>query len=204
MQSKFLPIYLLILFSSITLLLTNHVKQVFSVTDHVVISEIQIAGGTASDEFVELYNPTDSSVDLTGWRLNKTNSAGTPQNLVASMSGSIPAHGYFLVANPDYDGSVTEDLVYSATSSAITSNSTVNLYSDAGVTVVDKVGFGVPFDSEGTPFPTNPANDGSIERKASSTSDSTSMSGSEATAGNGEDTDNNANDFVGRTTSDPQ
>ena len=45
--------------------------NVFSATaSHVVISEIQIAGGNSNDEFVELYNPTNASVNLTGWRLN--------------------------------------------------------------------------------------------------------------------------------------
>ena len=196
MPSRFLPIYLLITVFSVILLLTNQVKQVYSVASHVVISEIQISGGSdADDEFVELYNPTDSSVDLTGWRLNKTNSGGSAQNLVASMSGNIPAHGYFLVANPDYDGVVAEDLTYSATTSAITSNNTVNLFSDAGVTIVDKVGFGIPFDSEGTPFATNPGDDGSIERKPGETNPA---------GGNGDDTDNNDNDFALRSASDPQ
>src|SRR3989344_3939851 len=157
MPSRFLPIYLLITVFSVILLLTNQVKQVYSVASHVVISEIQISGGSdADDEFVELYNPTDSSFDLTGWRLNKTNSGGSAQNLVASMTGSIPAHGYFLVANPDDYGVVAEDLTYSATTSAITSNSTVNLYSDSGTTLIDRVGFCIPFNAEGTPFSTNP------------------------------------------------
>jgi len=31
--------------------------------EHVVISEVQIA----DNEFVELYNPTDSAIDMTGW-----------------------------------------------------------------------------------------------------------------------------------------
>ena len=201
----------ILLFSSLFILLIVillfKAKSTYSaLATHVVISEIQVGGGVADDEFVELYNPTTSSVDLSGWRLTRKTAAGTTENnLVASLSGSIPAHGYFLVAHPDYDGAVAEDMVYSATSSAIAANNSVVLYSDAGVTVVDKVGMGTATDVE-TTATTSPDADTSIERKAnsSSTSDSMGTSGVDETAGNGEDTDVNSSDFVGRTTSDPQ
>lgn len=178
---------------------------------HVVISEIQVAGtGGADDEFIELYNPTNSAVDLTGWRLVRKNSSGSVQNnLVANITGSIPARGYFLVAKPTtYMGTTTPDLFYSASSSAITTNSTIILYSDAGTTIVDKVGLGqdasAATDFEGTPAP-NPETGGSIERKANSASTAVSMiTGADVLLGNAEDTDSNQADFVMRTTSQPQ
>ena len=165
-------------------------------TDHVVISEIQTDGTTATDEFVELYNPNSTDVDLTGWRLTKrTAGGGSPANLVASMSGTIPSHGFFLVAHPNYDGLVSPDLTYSATTSAIAAtNNSITLYSDAGSTIVDQVGMGTSVLFEGQTAP-NPATDGSIERKPGE---------SEPSGGNGEDTDNNANDFALRDVSNPQ
>ncbi|OGL88616.1 hypothetical protein A3I42_01970 [Candidatus Uhrbacteria bacterium RIFCSPLOWO2_02_FULL_49_11] len=36
---------------------------------HVVINEIKVGGEKATDEFIELYNPTDAEVNLAGWRL---------------------------------------------------------------------------------------------------------------------------------------
>src|SRR3989344_2714382 len=93
----------ILLFSSLFLLLIVillfKAKSTYSaLATYVVISEVQIGGGVADDEFVELYNPTESSVDLSGWRLTRKNTAGTTENnLVASLSGSIPAHGYFLI-----------------------------------------------------------------------------------------------------------
>ena len=196
---------LIFFFAGLLLFASPFTSRVLSDTaDHIVISEIQIAGGTADDEFVELYNPTAGAVDITGWRLTQRDNGTTQHNLVASLSGTIAAHGYFLVANPSYDGLVTPDMTYSATSSAITPNDTVVLYNDsAGTSVVDKVGMGTTSDKEASAT-ANPAANSSIERKASSTSTSDTMTGSEANAGNGEDTDNNFNDFVTRTTSDPQ
>ena len=178
---------------------------------HVVISEVQIAGdGTnpSNDEFVELYNPKDVDVDLSGWRLTRMSSTGvTTGNFVSNMSGTIRSHCYFLIAHPNYDGSVPYDLRYSATSSSylISENNTVVLYSDAGMTTVDKVGLGTASNKE-TQTVSNPPDNGSVERKAKSTSTELSMSsgGEDEFLGNGEDTDNNASDFIVRTLSDPQ
>lgn len=163
---------------------------------HVVISEIQIAGGTTTDEFTELYNPTGSLVSMTGWQLMRKTAGGT-ESLVATVSGSIASHGYFLLAHTDYDSSITEDQTYTEN---IAANNTVLLYSDAGVTIVDKVGMGTAGDFEGTAT-SSPDADRSIERKALSTSTLADMvaGGAHASLGNGEDSDTNSADFVYRT-----
>lgn len=174
---------------------------------HVVISEVQIAGPNGTDdEFVELYNPTGSSVDLAGWRLTRKTSGGTQNTLVSNITGTIPAHGYFLVAHSaSYSGATTADIQYSAASQNIAINNSVVLYSDAGTTQVDLVGMGSATASE-TASTVNPASGESVERKANSASDATSMGtgGTDEFAGNGEDTDNNASDFVSRLASQPQ
>ncbi|MDY7077655.1 MAG: lamin tail domain-containing protein, partial [Chloroflexota bacterium] len=66
----------------------------------VVISEVAWMGTAASayDEWIELYNPTDQSVDLTGWTL--TSSDGTP---TINLTGTIHAHGYYLLERTDND-----------------------------------------------------------------------------------------------------
>lgn len=197
-----IPLFYLLL----TLLSTVLPSKVSAAASHVVISEVQVSGGTANDEFVELYNPTGTPVDITGWRLTRRNQTGTGlQNLVASMSGVIPSRGFYLVAKSEYDGATTPDTLYSASSSAITADNTITLYSDAGTTVVDQLGFGTATLVESTPSQ-SPSGNGSVERKALSTSTSLSMGigGAEELSGNGEDTDNNGNDFVLRTESNPQ
>lgn len=166
-------------------LLVGITTSVSAVVDHVVISEIQTDGATAGDEFVELYNPTENAIDLTGWRLTRKNQAGTSANLVASISGIIQPGGYYLIARPTYDGAVLPDEAYSATSSSFTNTGTVLLFSDAGVTLVDKVGMGTATDFE-TAAAQSPVADGSIERILD------------------QDTDDNSADFVLRTISDPQ
>lgn len=211
MKSKTLLIVKIILlvltlYSTFQILRSNH--QVFSASDHVVISEIQTSGiGGLLDEFVELYNPTGINVDLTKWRLQvESSSSATQSNLVASLSGTIAPHGYYLIANPDYTGSILPDRLYSATTSGIANtNNSVVLYSDAGTTRVDTVGFGQAVDKE-MDDASNPPDNGSIERKANSFSTSQTMAvgGNDEFFGNGQDSENNANDFVQRIIPQPQ
>ena len=169
---------------------------------HIVISEVQVGGVSANDEFVELYNPTDSVVVLNGWKLTKKASTGTEQNLVSSggFTGIIPAHGFFLIApQSGYTGSTSPDLRYSQISNFLAANNTVLIYDKTGV-LIDKVGWGSSLDFEGNVYLSTPANGNSIERKAQSTSTSTTMGsgGSDEFLGNGFDTDDNSQDFVPR------
>jgi len=175
-----------------------------AVAEHVVISEVKVEGGVARDEFVELYNPTNSAIDLDGWRLTRKTSAGSESNLVSSLTGIIPAKGFFLITHPD-NNIVEPDLMYSATSNSISANNTVLLYSDASLTLVDKVGMGIEAADPEATASAEPLAGQSIERKANQASTSVSMTvGADISQGNGEDSDNNANDFIVRETPDPQ
>ncbi|HID56029.1 TPA: lamin tail domain-containing protein, partial [Candidatus Poribacteria bacterium] len=83
-------------------------------TNHVIISEIQAdsvsgSGGTL-DDWIELYNPTDQPVDLTNWRIEKTQKASDPKILIrigntndGSFPGgtAIPPHGFYLIVRDD-------------------------------------------------------------------------------------------------------
>ncbi len=64
----------------------------------VVINEVAWGGtaASASDEWIELYNNTGAAVDLTGWTLVAID--GSPS---ITLTGSIPAHGYYLLERTD-------------------------------------------------------------------------------------------------------
>lgn len=172
---------------------------------HVVISEIQIGGnGKTTDEFIELYNPTDSAIELSDWKLTRKNSEGIESTVSASLAGTIPSKGYFLVTHADAASSSSADIHYSGID--IGNNNTVLLYNET--LLIDKVGFGsgdtAAQDKETQTTPNPPAGT-SRERKAKNTSTQTSMTtGVDMLLGNGEDTDNNFTDFVPRSTPQPQ
>ncbi|OGM73748.1 hypothetical protein A3H21_03125 [Candidatus Woesebacteria bacterium RIFCSPLOWO2_12_FULL_42_8] len=179
-----------------------------AVASHLVISEVQISGDggvPASDEFVELYNPTDTAIVMESWLLTRKNGAGTEANLVSELNGTVPAHGYFLIGHETgYNGATSLDVPYSAPSNALTSNYAVLLYDNTNAPV-DKVGFGNnPDGFETAVFDQNPEANSSVERKACPLSTDESMLTVDLLNGNAEDTDDNSGDFVLREVSDPQ
>ncbi|RJO58879.1 PKD domain-containing protein [Candidatus Parcubacteria bacterium] len=174
--------------------------------NHIVISEIQIGGATgfSTDEFVELYNPLDTAVDLGGWQLIKRTASGAAYPLLENFEAiQIPAHGYFLIAHPTgYRGSVAPDTRYS-TNNSISADNSVELANSQGI--VDLVGWGKASNFEfAAAIPPGPAK--SLERKAlpGSTAESMQDGGADVFRGNGEDMDNNANDWVVRNLPEPQ
>ncbi|WP_261129926.1 phospholipase D-like domain-containing protein [Bacillus sp. Marseille-Q3570] len=98
----------------------------------VVISEIAWMGTTGSynDEWIELYNPTTNAISLEGWTLDAAD--GTPS---ISLSGTIPANGYYLLERTD-DSTVSDveaDLIYSGALG--NSNEILSLKDDTGTSV---------------------------------------------------------------------
>lgn len=68
--------------------------------DSVYINEIAWMGTaiSANDEWFELYNTTNAPIDLTGWTLQAID--GSPSMI---LTGSIPAHGLYLLERTDDD-----------------------------------------------------------------------------------------------------
>lgn len=164
--------------------------------DHVVIAEVQVSGTNARDEFVELYNPTAAPIAVEGWRLSKRTGTGArEENLVTSFPTlTIPAHGSVLVAHPEGSFASAADQRYT-TQSSLANDNTVVLYGPAATDgerpVIDLIGFGTVTSKEGTAAPNPPASQ-SLERKPG------------GVEGNGQDSGNNAADFVIQATPTPQ
>jgi hypothetical protein len=178
---------------------------------NVVISQVQIQGigtGGASKDFIELYNPTESTINLNGFKLvTRTNSGSTDNPVVNFGSGdSIAAHSYYLWCNTSFASGFTCD---KSSTDTVSNNNSIALRNgllDTG-TLVDALTIGVPLHSLGEGnIPATPSAGQSLIRKA--TADSTALTlafgGSEFGFGNGFDTDNNANDFVILSISDPR
>lgn len=190
-----------------------------AVANHVVISELQVAGTNAGDEFVELYNPTNAAVNIGGWLVQYKSATGaTFAAMVTIPAGTMmPPRSFYLITSQrganGFSAMIPSDLARSG--------SALNLAAAAGhvrigpsnlttsptdMNAVDTVGYGTTANAaEGNAPAPNPAASSSIERKAFSTStDVTMTTGGDALEGNGEDTENNSRDFIVRPASQPQ
>ena len=183
------------------------------------IAEIQTAGGTTTDEFIELYSRDMMSIDLSEaphfWIAYEAAASGNTSEELKNRAnwdatfeittGTIPGNGFYLLEHADYDygGTVAADATYTGISLA-EAGGFVGLFE--GDQLVDMVGYGSATASlaEGGQTAPAPAANGSIERKAFPDSSSSKMTGIHANMGNGEDSQNNGMDFVLRTTSGPQ
>lgn len=154
---------------------------------YVVISEVQLDGdglNPPNDEFVELYNPTSSSIDLTGWKIELCDTGGTPLgNLVAAFPPiSIAPFSYVLVAPVDYNGGPV-DVPYDESVYLGADNSIILTNASPGY--VDGVGWGTASSGGVELSPaSSPAAGGSIERRPGS-----------GGTGNGDDSLDNSADF---------
>ena len=167
--------------------------------NHVVISQVYGGGGntgaTYTNDFVELYNPTNIPFDLTGWTIQYASAAGTSWNNFQTLGGSIGPGQYYLIslasggANGDQlpAANIYGSINMSGTAGkvALVRNGTLQSgscpISSPNADVVDFVGYGTTAScSEGNLSAPAPSN---------STADLRKNNGST-------DTDINRNDFV--------
>ncbi len=131
----------------------------------ILISEVQIAGESDDkQEFVELYNPNESAIDLTGWYLQrKTKTADNFSTYVPSDSFSgkiINAKSYFLIAREGFYFTSFADII---TKNPLTEDNSLILKNPNRETS-DLLGFGQASEFWGNTA-LNPVNGKTIGRK---------------------------------------
>lgn len=80
------------------------------ISDELVINEVLPASGTKyPKEFIEIYNPTDSAVDLSGYILDDIVGGGSSAYTIPSET-TIPAKGYFVWETSNYYNNSGDDV----------------------------------------------------------------------------------------------
>ena len=103
----------------------------------VLISEFRLSSTTSDDEFIELYNNTDSAIDLSGYQLDAL--AGFTITIPASTM--LPARAHYLIAHQTgytLAAYATPNLTYSGFD--LPADTGLALFNTANV-IVDAVGF---------------------------------------------------------------
>src|SRR6478735_258484 len=141
---------------------------------NLVISEAYGGGGntgaTLKNDFIELFNPTASAISVSGMSVQYRSSGGTGTGFT-NLTGSVPAHGHYLIQQAAGTGG-TEDLPAPDATGSLTMSGTagsVALVTGTGTVAptagntVDLVGFGGATLREGTAAPA-PSNTTSVSR----------------------------------------
>jgi hypothetical protein len=160
---------------------------------HLVISELLAGGASASDEFVELYNPSGGVLPLDGVELIYVTASGATITRKASWGSGVgmdPGE-HLLVANEAGIFAGVADATYAGGLAATGGSLALRIL--GGSTAIDAVGWGTAASVwlETAPAPA-PAAGSSLER----------LPGGEL--GSGQDTDHNLVDFIVRPAPDPQ
>ena len=161
---------------------------------HLVISEVVTGGASASDELIELYNPTAAPLPLEGLEVVYVSASGASVSRRAAWGAgadSVPAGGHVLLANEAGVYAGIADVLYASGMAA--SGGSVAIRIQGAGSAIDAVGWGTTTSTwrEGTAAVVA-ASGASVERLPGGNLGST------------QDSDDNASDFVERPVPDPQ
>jgi uncharacterized protein (TIGR03437 family) len=161
-----------------------------------LISEFRTRGPAGvADEFVEIYNPTTTTLTIGGLKIRASNGSGTISDRVTITGGTMLGSGcHYLVANSSsngYSGAVTPNQSYGT---GITDDGGIAITGSNGTRIIDAAGMssGSAYKEGATLAPLAGTADQSYERKPG------------GTFGNGVDSNDNAADYVLTTPGNPQ
>jgi len=159
-----------------------------SAPTHLVISEVVTGGSSASDELIEIHNPTASSLPLDGLEVIYVTASGATISRRAAWAldaGGIQPHGHLLIANEAGIYAAIADATYA--SGMASTGGSVAIRIQGAASAIDAAGWGTTTSTwrEGQPAPA-PAAGSSIERLPG------------GMLGSGQDSDDNAADFAAR------
>lgn len=164
----------------------NSVTFAASSVRSIIINEVAWAGTTSSltgDEWIELYNSTNATINITGWTLRAAD--GTPS---ITLNGTIPAGGYFLLER--HENTVSDILADQTYTGELSNSGEALTLRDGANTVIDTAngnGGGWPAGSSSTY--------GTMERVSTSTENDSSWNTNNGIKRNGKNA--NGGDILG-------
>ena len=85
------------------------VGLIFSMTVSAQCTELffsEYAEGSSSNKYLELYNPSNSAIDLSSYSIFMINNGGTPNNIGFQLEGSLAANDVFIIAADAADATI--------------------------------------------------------------------------------------------------
>jgi hypothetical protein len=177
--------------------LVQNISTTTTSTGKILFSEIYIKEGTSTGEFIELYNPNEFDIDLTGWEIRKINRNGKEQTIIPSskFKGIIPSFSYFLLVNANTSSEITTnpDFIYPKSYDLAKDNGLILI--DKEGKVIDKVCWRDILNTDFQNCISNPTSTSlSLQRKKTATSTPETIINQNL--GNAYSTNNSSNDFL--------
>ena len=208
-----------------TISTSTEIKGDIQETSHVVISEIMVGGGTGRsyDEFIELYNPTNSTTSLSGYSIQYLSGVATSTDKIRdnhTMSNfennaQISPYGFFLLVNRAATSTLSSkaDMIYSSSTFSLSGistgasiflvNATTSISDINDPRIIDSLSYGNPSLSVWNATSIVPGANKSLERKSWQNGYCLLAQGNGEFLGNGCDTDS-VTDFDLRDVPTPQ
>lgn len=185
---------------------TETILTATSTLNHLVISEIQISGDKADDEFIEIYNPTSEIISLADYSIQYLSGLATSTVKIGNTKknfkndAQIAPYGFYLLAQNNGIFASQADMTYSfslsgnsAGATIFLNNSSAPISSLTDTSIVNYISYGET-SLVGVSTTTISLSGQSIERKAWQNSNCISSRGNNEFSGNGCD-NNNEVDF---------
>jgi parallel beta-helix repeat protein len=175
---------------------------------HVVISEVFYdESSTDNNEFCVLYNPSDSDIDIGGWKLKAFNQAGVLKTTTTLPDSTITAHKFYLIGekNPlnssDWSGTEISPDCLRGGSDWQNGPDDYLVLEDSGGNYIDGVRWGHKDGNNPLPIPDVPDNNTAPDAAAGKSIKRKPLGGGYAPC---QDTDDNFFDFVEQGTPTPK
>ena len=120
--------------------------------NHILISEFRTRGPSgASDEFIEIFNPTGNTIDISGWLIRKSSLCGTATSTLLTVASGVQlSPGQHFLAAPSGASAANADQNFAA---GIADTGGIALVDGLGM-IMDQTGMcGVTAYLEGDPLP---------------------------------------------------
>ncbi len=134
----------------------------FLFAQEIYINEILIQGEYANDEYIELFNSSLDTIDLSEWSIQYRSKSGKIYKKNFPKGASILPSNFYLITHKDYTQNHLSDMVHSSFSLSnkggtiyLVKNQTL-IESKSDVDIVDMVGWGNAYEYLQTPASTPP------------------------------------------------
>jgi hypothetical protein len=118
----------------------------------ILLNEVQTGSlSDAKEEFIEVYNPSDSDLDMNGWNLEYLSASGLTVTPLYSFSGDIPGKSIILLAHEGYYQAKADGFfgIGDSKSSGLLAQSGGHVrLKDSGGNIIDLIGWGSALNPE--------------------------------------------------------